>query len=142
MDTFSCEGLLGRAPSSVKRTNAVILNENGKNGGSRRRIKEAATGDPNVNVDWAIVEGTIESLSDADVVDLYADNVAWTFIPRDDAMAAAGELIDGAWNHKGHHPSLNFKTRAEWTALLPNDYIISGLITPVLPRTTLNGVGI
>ncbi len=134
-----------RAPRSVARARATILDENASNNGSRRAIRAELTGNGNTPIDWAIGEGMVESLTDSEIQQAsalahqYAMNVAWTFIPRD--PGPGGAMVGGYWNNRGRHPLLNWKPRAEWTALLPNDYLICGLIKPAR-RITLNGMTI
>lgn len=93
------------------RSSRGVLNENGKTGGSRGRIKQSLGLSGNDRIGWAVSESVAESLTDAEAIDgsndmhNIADNVAHLVVkPKPGALMA-----------------LNWKTLEEWDALIPGD---------------------
>lgn len=96
------------------RASRGVLDEEGNNGGSRSRIKQALGLSGNDQIEWVVSEAVLESLDDAEAVDgstrlhIIGDNIAHFIHPL----------------RQGNHPGFNWKTLEDWKTLLPNDTFI------------------
>lgn len=105
------------SPGPKSRASRGVLNENGRNGGSRGRIKQALGLSGNDRITWAITEQIIETMTDAEVIEandnlqLIADNVVHVIIPEHLGPP------DAQWN---------WKTMQEWKDLLSPAMILEG----------------
>lgn len=112
--------LRGRFLTEVPLTiQPLILNESGETSTSRRNIKLALGVTGNSKLDWIITEDVLPILSDQECQQLgsaardLAANVAhWVSVKQGGFPA-------------GHDPRLNWKTLAEWKALMGADRVVA-----------------
>lgn len=99
-----------------QRNSRGVLNEDGKNGASRGRIKQALGLSGPERIEWVVSEAVIESLTDAEVVDASGDadiignNTAHFFYP----LRPSGNQLAG----------FNWKTLEDWKLLVPGDTFV------------------
>ena len=118
LDPASGPGLAlkGRLHDGGPRSRASrgVLNEDGAGGQSRGRIRQALGLAGNQKADWGVSESVLESLTDAEAVQ--ASSVAHDF-----CTSVAHYVVT---LREGNHPGYNWKTLAEWKAVLPGDMFI------------------
>ncbi len=99
-----------------QRNSRGVLDEDGKNGGSRGRIKQALGLQGNERIEWVVTEAVIESLTDAEVLSgsndagIIGNNTVHFFYP----LRANGNQLDG----------FNWKSLEDWKLLVPGDTFI------------------
>lgn len=132
LDPASGEGLdiknriLARSGGTGNRTrnSRGVLDENGRNGGSRGRIKQALGLQGNERIEWVVTESVIESLTDAEVLDgsndagIIGNNTVHFFYP----LRPSGNQLAG----------FNWKTLEDWKALVPGDTFVEARTYRVL----------
>lgn len=97
-----------------------VLDEDASDNGSRRRILQQLTGNPNTPPAWVITESVLESLDDTEAVMLATGLRGW-------GASLVHVVLDTPEDVPldGYNSGYNWKTLAEWKALLPADTILS-----------------
>ena len=122
LDPASGEGLAikgrliarGGGVGNRSRASRGVIDEDGKNGGSRGRIKQTLGLSGNQQIEWVVSESLIESLTDAEVVDgsndmgIIGNNTAHFFYPLRDNQQAG----------------FNWKSSEDWKLLIPGDTFV------------------
>jgi hypothetical protein len=103
----------GKAKGPGPRTRATrgVLNENGKSGASRGRIKQALGITGNDKIDWGLSEDLAPGLDDAEVVDAASD--------LDKICTDSAHYVTPLIPVSQQDPVLNWHTLEEWKALVP-----------------------
>ena len=106
----------GGGVGNRSRNSRGVLNEDGSNGGSRGRIKQALGLQGNERIEWVVSESLIESLTDTEVISgsndmgIIGNNSAHFFYP----LRANGNQLSG----------FNWKTLENWKLLIPDDTFV------------------
>lgn len=105
---------IGGGAGNRSRSSRGVLDEDGSNGGSRGRIKQALGLQGNERIEWVVSEAVLSSLTDAEAIagsndlDIIGNNTAH-FVHR---LKPGGD------------PTFNWKTLEEWKLLLPSDTFV------------------
>jgi hypothetical protein len=124
LDPATGEGLdiknriIARGGGSGNRTrnSRGVLNENGQNGGSRGRIKQALGLSGNERIEWVVSESVIESLTDAEAIDA-----------SDDADIIGNNTVHFIYplrTNGNQQAGFNWKTLENWKLLIPGDTFV------------------
>lgn len=109
--------LIARGGGAGNRTRAAggVLDEDGKNGASRGRIKQALGLSGNDRIEWVVSESVLESLTDAEALD--ASN---------DADIIGNNTVHFVYplRASGNHAGFNWKTLEDWKLLIPGDTFV------------------
>lgn len=96
------------------RNSKGVLNENGKTGGSRGRIKQALGLSGNDRIEWVVSESVLESLTDTEATDASAD-----------ASAIGNNTVHFVYTLRVNQlAGFNWKTLEDWKTLIPGDTFV------------------
>jgi hypothetical protein len=103
---------LAKGPGNRTRASRGCLNENGRTGASRGRIKQALGISGNDLIDWGLTENLAPGFDDAEVLEASSD--------LDQICTQSVHLVPTLGLGNDQDPILNWKTLADWKALVPS----------------------
>lgn len=105
---------IGGGTGNRSRGSRGVLNESGRTGGSRGRIKQALGLQGNERIEWVVSEAVLSSLTDVEALDASND----LDIIGNNTAHFVHKLKPGG------DPTFNWHTLEEWKLLLPSDTFV------------------